>query len=135
MNFLLDTHVFLWYITGDSRIHDDLLTQLQNIRNQVWLSVISEWEIIIKYQLGRLPLPEPPRKYIPQQRRKHGLASLSLDENAVVLLETLPAIHRDPFDRMLICQALRHDLVLVTADRKMTDYVAALSSLSIHFLG
>lgn len=61
---------------------------------------------MVKYQLGKLPLPQPPEIYLPLQRQRHSIASLSLDELSVVQLAKLPPIHRDPFDRMLICQAI-----------------------------
>lgn len=61
MKLLLDTHIFLWFITGDKRLTDDMQREIRNLNNDVYLSVVSLWEAIIKYQLGRLPLPEPPQ--------------------------------------------------------------------------
>ena len=122
MKFLLDTHVFLWYITGEKKISGSLLSSIRNPENEVHLSVISEWEIVIKYQLGRLSLPAAPGVYIPTQRRRHQIDIRSLDESSVRILEKLPAIHRDPFDRMLLCQAIDHKLTLVTADALMKRY-------------
>ncbi|RMG15497.1 MAG: type II toxin-antitoxin system VapC family toxin, partial [Cyanobacteria bacterium J055] len=105
MNILLDTHIFLWFISGDSRLSADVRDAIRDSDNIVYLSVASIWESIIKYQLGKLPLPEPPEFYLPKQRILHQISSLSIDESSVALLAQLPALHRDPFDRILICQA------------------------------
>ena len=77
---------------------------------------------MIKSQLGRLPLPEPAEAYLPRQRERHQVASLPIDEASVAQLATLPPLHRDPFDRMLISQALQHDLVIMTADDAIRAY-------------
>ncbi|WP_293110394.1 type II toxin-antitoxin system VapC family toxin, partial [Moorena sp. SIO3I6] len=90
--------------------------------NEVYLSVVSVWEAIVKYQLGKLPLPEPPDKFLPNQRQLHQIASLDLDEGSVTQLSKLPLIHRDPFDRMLISQALEKGLTLATVDREIRAY-------------
>src|ERR1700739_2498706 len=105
MNLLLDTHVFLWFISGDKRLPDVIKESIRNTNNEVYLSVVSLWEAIIKHRLGRLPLPQPPESYLPLQRERHLISSLSLNEASVAQLAKLPPIHRDPFDRMLICQA------------------------------
>jgi PIN domain nuclease of toxin-antitoxin system len=88
----------------------------------VYLSTVSVWEVIVKHQLGKLPLPAPPESYLPAQRERHRIASLPVDEASVAKLPGLPSIHRDPFDRMLICQALQHDLVLASVDNTMLGY-------------
>lgn len=84
--------------------------------NEVYLSAISVWETIVKYQLGKLPLPEHPETYLPKQRDLHPIASLALDEISVVELAKLPLLHREPFDRTLICQALQTGLTIATVD-------------------
>ncbi len=119
---LLDTHVFLWYITADLRLPVLFRNTIREPKNEVFLSVISLWEITVKYNLGKLPLPQSPEIYIPMERRRHLIKSLSLHENAVKELVQLPALHRDPFDRMLICQTLANDLTLVTVDGQIQSY-------------
>ena len=128
MRLLLDTHIFLWLITGDSRVTEAMKADILNPANEVYLSVVSIWEITVKYQLGRLPLPEPPQSYLPVQRQRHQIASLSLDEASISQLVKLPSIHRDPFDRMLVCQALEHDLTIVTVDATLQSYPAQIYS-------
>ncbi len=122
MKLLLDTHIFLWYISGDYHLPKSLKDTIQDSENAVYLSVVSLWESIVKYRLGKLPLPLSPEKYLPLQRERHDISSLSLDEASIVHLSALPSFHRDPFDRMLICQAIEHDMTIVTMDAAITQY-------------
>lgn len=122
MKLLLDTHVFLWYISGDKRLPGAMRDSIRDPNNEVYLSVVSVWETIVKYQLGKLPLPKPPESYLPLQREQHQLSSLPLDEASVSQLAKLPSIHRDPFDRMLICQAIEHGLTIATVDAAIYGY-------------
>lgn len=119
MKLLLDTHVFLWYISANRRLPSPILTAVRDPNNDVYLSVVSLWEVIIKYWLGKLSLPASPDLYIPLQRRQHLIYSLDVDENSVAELIKLPAHHRDPFDWLLICQAFAHGMVLATVDDVM----------------
>ena len=122
MKLLLDTHVFLWFISGDARLPVDMRDAIRDPGNDVYLSVVSLWEIVTKHKLGKLPLPYPPDTYIPFQRARHLIADLPLDESSVVQLAKLSPIHRDPFDRMLICQALEYGMAIVTVDVTIQSY-------------
>ena len=122
MRLLLDTSSFLWFLTGDRQLSEAAALAIRSAENDVWLSVVSFWEILVKHQLGRLPLPKPPSSYISRQRRLHRIASLPLHERAMAHLPKLPSIHRDPFDRMLVCQSIEHNLLLVTSDRALHAY-------------
>lgn len=124
MRLLLDTNVFLWLISGDARLSGDMRRDIVDTSNEVYLSVISLWEASIKYQLGKLTLPEPPERYLPTQRRRHQIVSLPLNERSVCELAELPPLHRDPFDRMLVWQAISHGLTIVTSDRVIRAYPA-----------
>ncbi|MEO1147319.1 MAG: type II toxin-antitoxin system VapC family toxin [Cyanobacteria bacterium J06638_22] len=126
MRILLDTHIFLWFISGDTKLPTDTRAAIRDPDNAVYLSAVSIWEAVVKYQLGKLPLPEPPEIYLPKQRDRHKISSLALDERSVVQLAQLPALHRDPFDRMLICQALQNDLTLATIDAAVRAYSVSL---------
>ncbi|MBI4780637.1 MAG: type II toxin-antitoxin system VapC family toxin [Oscillatoriophycideae cyanobacterium NC_groundwater_1537_Pr4_S-0.65um_50_18] len=122
MRILLDTHIFLWFISGDIQLSTNVRDAIRDPDNEVYLSAISVWEAIVKYQLGKLPLPENPETYLPKQRDLHQIASLTLDESSVVQLAKLPPLHRDPFDRMLICQALQNGLTIATVDTAIRAY-------------
>jgi PIN domain nuclease of toxin-antitoxin system len=122
MKLLLDTHVFLWFITGDSRLPPPFKQAIGERENEAFLSVVSIWEAIIKQAIGRLPLPNDAGEYLSLQRVRHQLVSLPIDEECVIELRQLPPFHRDPFDRMLICQVRRHNLTLMTVDREFAQY-------------
>ena len=119
---LLDTVTFLWLITGASELSKRAKQIYLDKENHIYLSSVSVWEIIVKYKLGRLPLPERPATFIPKQRYIHGIEPLALEENDVIELESLPKIHADPFDRMLICQALSRNLTILTPDKLIQNY-------------
>jgi PIN domain nuclease of toxin-antitoxin system len=122
MRLLLDTHIFLWYITNDHRLSPMVAGAVTDAANDVYLSVVSVWETLVKFQLGRLSLPSPVDQYLQQRQDQHGIVSLPLEASAVSRLLELPAYHRDPFDRMLVCQAMHHDLIIVTADEQVAKY-------------
>ncbi|MBW4513154.1 MAG: type II toxin-antitoxin system VapC family toxin [Scytonematopsis contorta HA4267-MV1] len=122
MKILLDTHIFLWFISADNKLPIGIQNAVRNTDNEVYLSAISVWECIIKYQLGKLPLPESPEIYLPKQRNLHSILSLDLDEGSVAQLINLPPLHNDPFDRILICQALQNGLTIATVDAAVRAY-------------
>jgi PIN domain nuclease of toxin-antitoxin system len=88
----------------------------------VYLSAISAWEIAIKNALGKLPLPRPAATFVPQERERHRVEALPLTEEAVLVVARLPDLHRDPFDRMLVCQAIMGGLTLLTPDPLISQY-------------
>lgn len=122
MRLLLDTSTFLWYVSADRRLPRATRDLISAAEHDVWLSVVSVWEIVVKTEINRLQLPGPSWAYATTQRERHAIASLSLEEGAIANLAKLPAFHRDPFDRMLVCQALQHDLSLVTNDAAIERY-------------
>lgn len=122
MKLLLDLHVFLWYIVGDPKLPAVYKIAIENKSNEVFVSVVSVWEAVIKNMVGKLPFPAPPATYLPDQRRQHGFASLLVDEGAFPHLATLPPVHQDPFDRLLVSQALQHGLTLLSVDAAVAAY-------------
>jgi PIN domain nuclease of toxin-antitoxin system len=122
MKILLDTHIFLWYISGDNRISPEMTQMIRRSENEVYLSVVSLWEVIIKHQLGKMPLPQSPEIYLPTQRQRHMFRSLEVDEASVKQLMQLQPLHNDPFDRLLICQALAHGMTIATIDNHIVAY-------------
>jgi PIN domain nuclease of toxin-antitoxin system len=124
MGLLLDTHVFLWYVGGASQLPAVFREAIRSPGNRVYLSVASIWEAVIKHSLGKLSLPGPPAHYLPRQRELHRIESLSVDEGALLHLAALPSLHRDPFDRILLAQALEYNLVVVAVDAAVLAYPA-----------
>lgn len=122
MRVLLDTHIFLWYISGDPKLPTSTRDAIRDHDNEVYLSVVSIRETMVKHHLGKVPLPEPAERHLPAQRERHEISSLPLDEPSVARLGSLPPLHRDPFDRMLVCQALQHGLVIATTDDAVRGY-------------
>ena len=122
MRLLLDTHIFLWYIANDKRLTPAWSQAIRDLDNEVYLSVVSLWEAIIKYTTGKLLLPEAPETYIPRLREYHQIISLSVEEVDVAQVAALPLLHGDPFDRLLIGQAIQHGLTLVTVDAAICAY-------------
>jgi PIN domain nuclease of toxin-antitoxin system len=122
MKLLLDTHIFLWFIGDDSKLSDSLRQEIKNSNNEIFLSVVSVWECVIKYQLGKLSFPEHPDNYLPKKRKQHLIKSIVVDENSLVYLKSLDSLHKDPFDRLLMCQSLQHNLIMVTEDQSVLAY-------------
>ncbi len=122
MRILLDTCTFLWLILDAGELTGRVKDLFADSDNEVFLSVVSTWEIAVKRAIGRLDLPEEPRLYIPEQRERHGIQSLSLDEPSSLQVSALPKIHSDPFDRMLISQALIHGLTILSPDDMIKKY-------------
>jgi PIN domain nuclease of toxin-antitoxin system len=122
MKILLDTCAFLWLTTDAPELSEKAKILFQNTQNAVYLSSVSAWEIIVKHQLGKLPLPNAPEDIIKQQCEKHFVEYLALDEKSVFQLGRLPNHHRDPFDKMLICQAISDDLTILTSDKLIAQY-------------
>jgi PIN domain nuclease of toxin-antitoxin system len=121
VNVLLDTHVFLWLQTEPERLGESLRV-IDDERNQLLLSAASSWEIAIKYELGKLPLPETPEHYVPSRMRAIGARALAVEHPHALAVATLPPLHRDPFDRLLVAQAALLDLTILTADPSITRY-------------
>jgi PIN domain nuclease of toxin-antitoxin system len=122
MRFLLDTCVFLWIAEGSTRLSHTCKSVFLDRANEIYLSSVSAWEIATKYAIRRLGLAEPPDQFVPKYREMHGINALALDENAALQLIRLPTLHRDPFDRMLICQAIAEGMVILTPDANIRQY-------------
>jgi PIN domain nuclease of toxin-antitoxin system len=122
LSILLDTHAFLWAITDDRRLTKQARRILQTA--DLLLSVASCWEIVTKVQIGKLPLPEPPSKYLPRHVAALGAELLSIEAAHVLRLESLPLHHRDPFDRLLVAQSLEEHIPLLSGDALLEPYGA-----------
>ena len=122
MRLLLDTSTFLWLVSGDSRLNATARDAVADPANDVLLSAASAWEIAIKHGLGRLSLQAPPDELVPQQRQLHRVEALPIHEDATLQVGKLPKLHRDPFDRLIVAQAIVGGLTVVTPDRLIRAY-------------
>jgi PIN domain nuclease of toxin-antitoxin system len=122
VRLLLDTCTFLWLAGGAAALSPAAIGLIRDPANEVYLSAVSVWEIATKSRSGRLPLPEPPDRLIPIERDLRGVTPLAFDEDAALQVLRLPALHRDPFDRMLISQAIASGLAIVTPDPLISQY-------------
>jgi PIN domain nuclease of toxin-antitoxin system len=121
MKLLLDTHAFIWWDSDPSLLSAPALAALRDPANEVWLSVVSVWEMVIKAPLGKLTLRLPLADIISQQQA-NGLQILPVSLAHTLAVEGLPAIHKDPFDRLLIAQANVEGAELVCADQLIRQY-------------
>ncbi len=122
MRLLLDTVTFIWLVEGSHRLVESARRSIVNPNNDVYLSVASAWEIAVKHGIGRLPLRVPPEEYVVEQRRLHRIESLPITEDAALQAGRLPGLHRDPFDRIIVAQAIVDGLAVVTPDRLIGMY-------------
>lgn len=122
MKLLLDTHAFIWWSSEPEKLSKKVLATIEDDENELILSVASIWEMQIKVQLGKLEITDPLEDLIAIYQRGNDLQILPVYLNHVLALETLPAYHRDPFDRLLIAQASAEKLVIITKDQNFKEY-------------
>ena len=122
MKFLLDTCTALWLQLSPERVPAGLFAVLAKPDNEVFFSATSAWEIAIKWQTGKLVLPVPPAEFVVRMRAESQMEPLPVEEAATFHLAKLPRLHGDPFDRMLIAQAIEHGLILATPDPLILQY-------------
>jgi PIN domain nuclease of toxin-antitoxin system len=122
MNLLLDTQAFLWWADTPRRLSQTALAALRDPADQLILSVVSAWEVQIKLHTGKLNITSSLDHLIETQQKTNGLRVLPVYLEHVGHLAHLPAIHKDPFDRLLIAQALAEELILVSSDALLSQY-------------
>ena len=122
MRLLLDTVAFIWLAEGHVNLSGLARRSIADPANEVYLSTASAWEISIKHGLGRLYLRVPPEEYVPEQRRLHRVGPLPISEASALEVGKLPNLHRDPFDRLIVSQAIVEGLEIVTPDRLIKMY-------------
>lgn len=118
MNLLLDTHTVLWWLSDDPALSETARVAIADPENTVFLSAVVVWEIRIKQSIGKLDLPDDFGEVLEAQR----FAELRVTVDHAHTIAELPAAHRDPFDRMLVAQAMVEHMVIVTRDRSIADY-------------
>ncbi len=122
MRLLLDTNVLIWSAYSTSRLSERAVEVLRDLDNVRVLSSVNVWEVCVKASLGKLQLDRSLKEFIELARRSLLTTSLSFSGNHALLGATLPSLHRDPFDRMLVCQAMVHDLTVLTPDPILRSY-------------
>jgi PIN domain nuclease of toxin-antitoxin system len=122
VRYLLDTSVFVWSLSAPSRLNRTAIELVSSNTTQLYLSAASSWELAIKHKLGKLVLPSPPIEFVPDAMRDLGITALDVTHAHALAAGDLPPHHRDPFDRMLIAQALAEGFAVLTTDRVFKAY-------------
>jgi PIN domain nuclease of toxin-antitoxin system len=122
VTLLLDTHCWLWMLSEPERFSVEALAIVESRDIELLLSAASSWEIAIKYALGRLPLPVPPAKYVPDRIATSGVVPLPVQHAHALEVAELPLHHGDPFDRVIIAQARLEGVPILTADHQFAPY-------------
>ena len=123
MRVLIDTHVFLWLFIEPKRVPRKVVKFLHETpASDFYLSIISAWEISIKYGNGKLRLPDVPERFVPNRTAKAGFKTLPISLPHVLFVHNLPPVHKDPFDRLLVSQAQAESLKILTADPIFEQY-------------
>ena len=122
MNILLDTHAFLWFIAGSDELSARARELIEDENNVLFLSAASLWEMAIKVGLGKLTLNEPFETLIPEQLSTNGFQILNINVSHTAKVINLPFHHRDPFDRLLIAQAITEEIPIISSDEIFDEY-------------
>jgi len=122
MNLLLDTHTLLWFVLGDAQLSAAARQFIEDATNPKFVSPATYWEIAIKISIGKYALNEPYETFIDRAIRQNGFFILPIEPRHTALLINMPFHHRDPFDRLIIAQAIVEGLAIVSADPVFDDY-------------
>jgi PIN domain nuclease of toxin-antitoxin system len=123
MNYLLDTHTFLWAIFESRKLSKKVKDIILNADNSIYVSLITFWEVSLKYSLGKIELKEITPEELPAVSKEAGFETLILSEKDVASFYKLPRHnHKDPFDRLIIWQAIHNDLILLSKDKQIASY-------------
>ena len=126
MKLLLDTHCWLWQLLEPVKLNASASALLIDPTHEIYFSAASAWEIVVKFGLGKLSIPQPPMEYIPDRMAAMGHRPLPITQTHALKLHGLPTVHKDPFDRILVAQALVENMQLMTADPMLRKYPAPL---------
>ena len=122
MKYLIDTHTVLWFLKGDKKLSDKARRLIDSPRNSKFLSIVSLWEIAVKVSLGKLVLDKSFERLFPEQLYFNRIEVLDITVDSLIKLTTLPFHHRDPFDRLIIAQALVEELPIIGTDAAFDAY-------------
>ena len=123
MNYLIDTHVFLWTLFSPDKLAEKARQTIEDPNNTIYVSAVTYWEISLKYALGKLVLSNVTPDALPDTATRMGFETMSLDDHtASTFYKVPPDRHRDPFDRLIVWQAISQNVTLITKDKKLTSY-------------
>ena len=125
MNLLLDTCTFIWLVSDPGQLSQAATDAIDDAANELSLSDATLWEICLKWQLGKIGLPAPPRTWVEQQGDRWGVQRVAIQRSHLYRVSELPLHHKDPFDRLLVAQSIEQGLTLVTPDPEIQRYPAA----------
>ena len=120
--FLLDTHIFLWMVADPEELSTKVSDIVKEKANALYLSAASGWEIALLWQLKRIELPDEPQRFVPEAMQKYAVIPLPIGFQTAISSAMLPLIHRDPFDRIIIAEAIREKMIVLTKDRTFKEY-------------
>ena len=120
--FLLDTHTFLWAIAEPDKLSETVSGTMANVGNALLLSAASGWEAALLWKLGRISLPSEPQRFIPEALHRLSITPLPIGFDTSIAAATLPMIHRDPFDRLIVAEAGKLDIPVLSKDRVLKRY-------------
>lgn len=121
MKVLLDTHIVLWYLDDHPKLATQAKAIIEDQSNEVWISIVSLWEMAIKSSLGKLELADD-LGIIESTLRRQGIQTLPVEVPHLIRLSALPFHHRDPFDRLLVAQSIEEQMILLTEDQQLSAY-------------
>ncbi len=123
MTYLLDTHTLLWVLFEDDKLSEKAKVAVKNPDNEIYVSIISYWEISLKYALDKLELDEITPESLPKKAKEIGIETLELSEKEAATFHKLPRLkHKDPFDRLIIWQAINRGITLISKDKPVKEY-------------
>lgn len=125
LKLLLDTCTLLWLTAEPAKLTPAVASAIDATASELLFSDCSVWELCLKWEAGKLRLPQPPRTWVEEQMRRWHLAGLAIERHHLYRLSELPAHHRDPFDRLLVAQAIEGGMTIVTPDEPIRLYPVA----------
>ena len=122
MLYLLDTHTFLWMAGDPGQLSERVTEIVLDQRNKLYLSAASGWEIVLLHRLHRIDIPDKPQRFIPEVMQRLSILPIPIGFSTVIAAAMLPLIHRDPFDRIIIAEAVKQKMTVITKDHKFIEY-------------
>ena len=122
MRYLLDTHTFLWIAGDPDRLSEKAMELVISTGNRLFLSAASGWEMALLHRFKRVELPDEPRRFVPEAMQRLSVQPISIGFSTAISVAMLPLIHRDPFDRIIIAEAMKEKMTIITKDKKMAEY-------------